>query len=309
MEETNNSDSIRPFRSAIITLVGRPNSGKSSLINTIIGEEVSIVSPLPQTTRLNTRGIYTSDTLQLVFVDTPGIHQGRHTLNHAMLQEARRAIDDSVDLLCYLVDCSRDFGEEERYAATLVAQVKQTPVIIIFNKIDAVPAPQKCIDAFFRLFPALAPHPRISLSATLPQARETFLAAIDRFIAQGPLYFDPDDLTDATMRQIAAEYIRKQVIAATSAEVPHATFVEIDSYRELDGQHNITATIHVETSGQRGIIVGKSGSVITRIKKAARADICRIAGAPVSLTCHVKVSPRWRDNPSFLRLMGVPFEP
>lgn len=299
----------RSHRSAIIAFVGRPNSGKSTLLNTIIGEEISIVTPLPQTTRLNARGIYTTEAMQLVFVDTPGVHKGKHTINKAMLQEAQRAIDDDIDLLCYLVDCSRELGNEERYVAEMVATVKKAQVCIVFNKTDLVPSVGRFAKRFYAMFPDLEKFPAIPLSAVESDAKDAFLAAIDSFIPEGPQYFDPEDLTDSTMRHIAAEYLRKHIIATTSEEVPHAVFVEIDSYREAEDCHEIIATIHVETSGQRGIIVGKGGCGIAKVKKLARADLVRLTGVPVHLTCHVKVSPKWRDNAVFLRQRGVPFQP
>lgn len=302
MEETVQKKS---FRSAIVALVGRPNSGKSTLLNTIIGEEVSIATPLPQTTRLAMRGIYTTDTMQLVFVDTPGLHQGKHQLNHAMLREAKRAIAEGIDVLCYLVDISRDFREEEAFAAELVLSVKNIPVMILFNKADIVDNPESCIKKFYRLFPLLERLPSIVISARSKNAKEIFLAAIDTFIPEGPAYFDCENLTDSTMRSIAAEFIRKHIIAAVSREVPHAVFVEIESYRETGERHVIEATIHVETNGQRGIIIGKGGAVLERIRKGARADIARLAEMPVSLSCHVKVSPKWRDNAGFLRRGGM----
>ena len=293
------------FRSAFIALIGRPNSGKSTLLNTIIGEEISIVSALPQTTRCNARGIYTTDSMQLIFVDTPGIHSGRHALNRAMLQQARRAAGEDVDLICYLVDLSREFGDEESAAAALVESARNIPVVIVFNKTDLVPSSDKAARRFFHRFPGLENALSVKLCATAPESKSAFLSAIDAYIHPGPRYFDPEELTDSTCRQIAAEYIRKQIIAVTDREVPHAVFIEIDSYREKADRHSIIATIHVETRGQRGIIVGKGGSVINRIKKGFRTEMSKLTGLPTSLTCHVKVSPRWRDNEAFLRQAGI----
>jgi GTP-binding protein Era len=293
------------FRSAFIALIGRPNSGKSTLLNAVVGEEVSIVSALPQTTRSALKGIYTTDTMQLVFTDTPGVHHGRHTFNKAMLQQARGAVADDVNVVCWLVDLSRPIGGEENAVADLVGTAGRAQRLVVFNKCDIARSVDTAIAAFYRAFPHAAEFPSVRLSAVSADAKEQFLAAVDPFIPQGPRYFDPDDLTDATMRQIAAEYIRKQVIANAGEEVPHAVFVEIETYREKEGRHEIVATLHVETNGQRGIIVGKAGSVIARIKKGARQELTRITGAPVSLTCHVKVSPRWRDSIDFLRQVGV----
>ncbi|MBN1308883.1 MAG: GTPase Era, partial [Chitinispirillaceae bacterium] len=268
------------------------------------GEEISIVAALPQTTRGITRGIYTTNTMQLVFVDTPGVHRGRHLLNRAMFREACRAITDDVDLICWLVDLSREYGDEEAAVADLVRSAAGVPVLIVFNKIDLTDSADNAVSRFKGVFPDLAALPSLRLSAIHADAKQRFLAAVDPFIPEGPRYFDPDSVTDAPMRRIAAEQIRKQVIIAAGNEVPHATFVEIESYRETPRRHEIVATIHVETRGQRGIIVGKGGSVISRIKKGARAGIMNFAGVPVSLTCHVKVSPHWRDNENFLRRIG-----
>jgi GTP-binding protein Era len=300
-----NQPSPQPFHSAFIALIGRPNSGKSTLLNTIIGEEISIVTALPQTTRNNTRGIYTTDTMQLVFVDTPGVHFGKHALNRVMLQQAQQAIGDDIDLICYVVDLSRDFAEEEASVVELVKSVRNIPRLLIFNKIDRSPSVEKAIDRFYHCFPNLFKLPSIKVSALHNKTKQLFLDAIVPFIPKGPLYFDPDDLTDSTMRQIAAEYIRKQIITVTSSEVPHAVFIEIESYKEEQTHHSISATIHVETRGQRGILVGKAGKVISQIKYRAKKELQKLTGVPVHLSCHIKVSPKWRDNQDFLRRMGV----
>jgi GTP-binding protein Era len=294
-----------PFRGAFIALIGRPNSGKSTLLNTIIGEEISIVTALPQTTRSITRGIYTTDTMQLVFIDTPGVHRGRHIMNRAMLQEAKRALAGNADLVCWMVDLSREHGAEETLVADLVRSVGGTPVLVVFNKVDLAPSPDDAVDRFRRLFPDLAALPSIRLSAVNSNAKDCFLAAVDPFIHEGPRYFDAEEMTDSSMRQIAAEYIRKQVIAAAGNEVPHAVFVEIESYHEKTGRHEIAAVIHVETRGQRGIIVGKGGGGIQRIKRGARRELMKLTGVPVGITCHVKVSAHWRDDEGFLRRSGI----
>lgn len=300
-----NIDPASSFRSAFIALIGRPNCGKSTLLNTIIGEEVSIATALPQTTRSNTRGIYTTETMQLVFVDTPGVHKGKYTFNKVMLDEAKNSVADDVDLICYLVDLSRDHGEEETIVADIVRSVKDIPVLLVFNKADLVPSVEAAAKRFLDSFPNFSEMPSIHINATDNAAKKIFLAAIDRYIPEGPLYFDSEEMTDATMRQIAAEYIRKHIIAHTSKEVPHAVFVEIETYREHKDRHEIIATIHVETRGQRGIIIGPGGRGIDRIKRDTRRDLKNLLGIPVRLTCHIKVTPRWRDNSSFLQHMGI----
>ncbi len=292
------------FRSAFVALVGRPNSGKSTLMNSVLQEQVSIVTSLPQTTRQNIRGIYTTEEMQLVFIDTPGIHKGKHTLNKAMLQEAVSVfMQGEIDLVCYLVDLSRDFGEEETIVAEKVSG-STVPVLIIFNKEDLCPDVDSKIEQFKTLFPALKDAPSLKMSANSQAAQVKFLKAADPYIPEGPKYYDEDTLTDASMRILAAEFIRKQIILNTRQEVPHATFVEIETYKETPRGHEIIATIHVETFGQRGIIVGKKGALITKIRKDSQKEIEELAGEKVSLTCHVKVTPGWRDDAGFLRHVG-----
>ena len=296
------------FKSAFIALVGRPNSGKSTLMNTILGQQLSVVTSLPQTTRKNLRGIYTTDNMQLIFVDTPGVHKGKHAFNESMVRETGGAISrQGVDLICYIVDMSRSFGDEETVVSNLVKKAN-LPVIIIFNKADIVESPEIVVKKFREQFPDFKDTPDVKLSAVKPEAKELFLESIEPFIPEGPLYFPPDELTDSNLRFFAAEYIRKQIILNTREEVPHATFVEIESYKESENRHEISTTIHVETTGQRGIVVGKGGAGINKIKKAAEAEMKQLTGVPVKITCHVKVSPGWRDNDTFLRTMGMPVD-
>lgn len=293
------------FKSAFIALIGRPNSGKSSLMNTILGEQLSVVTPLPQTTRQSIKGIYTTDALQLIFVDTPGIHKGRHTFNEVMINEAQKAVSEKgVDVICYLVDLSRSFGEEEKIVADLVSQSGIT-TIIIFNKVDITKDCDKTISGFFELFPDLKRFPSMKISAIHSDAKSLFLNQVEKLIPHGPCYYDPDEMTDANLRFFAADYLRKHIILSTRDEVPHASFVEIESYREEEKQHTIDATIHVETVGQRGIIIGKGGSVIRRIRKKAEQDMEKLLHIPVKLRVHIKITPKWRDNESFLRMQGI----
>ncbi len=298
----------KKFRSAFVALVGRPNSGKSSILNNILKENLSIVTPLPQTTRKNMRGIYTTDSIQIVFVDTPGVHKGKHALNKAMITEVREMLDEGgIDCVGYVVDCSREFGNEEEAVAEIV-QKQKTNIIIIFNKIDITKHPDAVIASFFEKFPALKGSPSVRISALDQGSGDQVLACLDQFIQEGPQFYDPEEITDASLRFFASEYIRKFIIMNTKEEVPHATFIEIESYKETPERHEIIATIHVETNGQKGIIIGNKGEGIEKIKKGARMEMKKLVGCPVTLTCHVKVSPGWRDNGSFLRLMGLPIK-
>lgn len=293
------------FKSAFIALIGRPNSGKSTLLNTIIGEDLSIVTPMPQTTRRIMRGIYNGEGYQLVFVDTPGIYKGKHTLNKSMYRQSTKMFDDAgIDILCYLVDLSRQFGKEEDEIAAMAEHLK-TSVCIVFNKTDACSSIDTVMRSFYKRYPGLAPFPQVSLSAITPEAKNRFLEKIEPFIPYGPRYYPEDDITDSNLRFFAAEYIRKQIIELTYEEVPHASCVEILDYKEYEKQHAVTATIHVETQGQKGIVIGKKGTVINKIKKRAEKELQRLTGVPAAITCHVKVTPKWRDNEQFLKSLGL----
>lgn len=293
------------FKSAFIALTGRPNSGKSSLMNTILGEQLSVVTPLPQTTRRNIKGIYTAENMQLIFVDTPGIHKGRHTFNEVMISEAREAIiEKGVDLVCYIVDLSRSFGDEEKVVADLVVQ-SGIKSIIAFNKVDITNDCDKNISGFYELFPDLKSFPSMKISAIHPDAKQIFLNQVEYLIPEGPRYYDSDEMTDANLRFFAAEYIRKHIILNTRDEVPHASFVEIESYQENENIHIVNATIHVETVGQRGILIGKGGLVIRKIRNKAELDMKKLLQVPVKIKIHIKITPKWRDNESFLRIQGI----
>lgn len=292
------------FRCGMMALVGRPNSGKSTLINTVIGEQLCLVTPLPQTTRRNLRGIYNDDNVQLVFVDTPGIHGTGKKLNKAMVNEARGALtDEGLDLVGYVVDLGREFGEEEDTVAGMVAEAR-VPVVVVFNKLDRCDNPDSHMEEFRIRYPALAGVRSVALIATTGEAREKFLGAVVPLLPEGLPLFPPDELTDQSLRFFAAECLRKGIILNTQKEVPHASCVEILQYRETPEQHVIEAAIHVETAGQKGIVIGKGGRVIGRIRRVAENEMERLAGAPVSFHCHVKVSPKWRDKPGFLRAIG-----
>ena len=293
------------FKSAFIAFVGRPNSGKSTLLNTILGEGLSIVTSMPQTTQRNIRGIYNREGYQLVFVDTPGFYRGKHALNKAMLKQSKKIFSDKgIDLLCYLVDLSRSFGKEEDEIAKVVESLK-IPVCIVFNKTDLCSSVDEKIYSFFSRYPGLATLQYLSICANSESAQDKFLDAIKPSIPDGPQYYPKEDISDLNMRFFSAEYIRKQIIDLTHEEVPHAVFVEIIDYKEFENKHEVNATIHVETQGQKGIVIGKKGRIINQIKKQAALELSDLAGVPVTITCHVKVTAKWRDNQQFLAEMGL----
>lgn len=291
-------------KSAFIALIGRPNCGKSTLLNTLLGEELAVVSPLPQTTRRNLKGIYTDKDLQLVFIDTPGIHRGRYSFNRSMVEESERIIKKrDVDIICHIVDSSRPPGEEE----DLVVQLSHGSAmksIVVFNKKDLCPSIKDYVASFFKRYPDLKPNAYLTISAIDKQSKEEFLRAIAPLVSDGPEFFPADDLTDADLRFFAAEYVRKHVIRNTKDEVPHAVFVEVRSYRESEERHTVEIDVHVETDGQKAIIIGKKGTLIQKIQLDAARDLERLTGVPATIISHVKITPKWRDDDHFLRDMG-----
>lgn len=296
----------KEFHSAFVAIIGRPNSGKSTLLNAILGEQLAIVSPMPQTTQRNMRGIYNEDNMQIVFVDTPGIHKGKHQLNHEMYASSTNMITDSgVDVLCYIIDMTRDFGDEEDDIAEKVAKV-QRPVVIIMNKVDQLTLPEaeaKKVE-FAERYPELAPMPQVMISALADNSGEIFIDSIRKFIPEGPQYYPEDDLTDASLRFFASEYIRKEIIANTHQEVPHASFVEITSYTEGEEKDEIDADIHVETSGQKAIVIGNKGATISKIRKGAEWKMRGLTGKKVKINIFVKITKHWRDKKNFLKEAG-----
>ncbi|MBD3321989.1 MAG: GTPase Era [Chitinivibrionales bacterium] len=294
----------KTYHSAFIALIGRPNCGKSTLLNTVLEEQLSIVTSLPQTTRRNLKGIYTDTSMQLVFIDTPGIHQGKHTLNEAMIEQAGRVVKTGdADILCYIVDLMRDFGDEEA-SITGIVSTWQKPCILVFNKKDLCTAPDKKIAEFMERFPGLNAIPFIIISANEKSSKTVFLKTVRPFVPEGPRFYPGDDLTDENLRFFAAEYLRRCIIQNTRDEIPHACFIEVDSYKEKEKGHFIETTIHVETRGQRGILVGKGGALIAKIRRYAESDMKKLTGVPAYIKCHIKVTPRWRNNSGFLRSHG-----
>jgi|GEM_PF-527492 len=302
--ETAGNPGEKAYRCGMVALVGRPNSGKSTLVNTVLEEHLCVVTPLPQTTRRVLRGIFTSKTMQIVFVDTPGMHLGDHTFNKNIVSQSSGVMrDQGVDVIAYIVDLFREPGKEEDIVAAKVAAANR-PVVVIFNKTDICPDCDGRIKAFFTRYPKLRGNPYIAITATEKKARGKFITAVLPFIPEGNPMYGEDDLTDADMRFFAAEYLHKAIILSTREELPHASCIEILDYQESPERHLVDAVIHVETTGQRGILVGKNGAMIGRIRTIAEKELSQLAGVKVIFRCHVKITPKWRDNPRFLNSMG-----
>lgn len=287
-----------PFKSGFVAIVGRPNAGKSTLVNTLVGRKVAIVSPKPQTTRNRIQGILNRDDAQIVLVDTPGIHKPDSALGRMMVDELKQALD-GIEILSLIVDASADFGRGDRFSLEWVRRF-HGPTFLILNKVDRIKKPLllPLIDMYRREFEFAEIFP---ISALTGEGCFDLVEAWLARLPEGPPYFAADQFTDQPERFLAAEIIREKAILMTREEVPHAIAVLIDSFEETGDLLRIRATIFVEREGQKGILIGKGGATAKRIGTQARKELEPILGARVFLELFVRVQPNWRQKASLVR--------
>ena len=286
------------FRSGFVAIVGRPNAGKSTLVNTLVGRKVSIVSPRPQTTRNRIQGILNREDAQIVLIDTPGLHRAENVLNRQMMDEAAQAVE-GIDLLSLIVDAAVEFGGGDRFSIEWVRRF-HGPVFLLLNKIDRVAKPRllPLIDRYRRAFEFAEIFP---ISARSGEGCLDLVNGWLRYLPEAPPYFPPEQFTDQPERFLAAEIVREKAILATREEVPHAIAVLVDSFEEEPRLIKIRATIYVEREGQKGILIGKRGETMKKIGTQARQELESILGAHIFLELFVKVQPNWRQNPALVR--------
>jgi GTPase len=295
------------YKSGFIGIIGRPNVGKSTLMNTLIGQKIAITSPIAQTTRNRLRGILTTDQAQIIFVDTPGIHKPHHQLGKVLVQNARIAIQ-SVDLLLFVVDGSVEMGGGDRYITELLTKT-ETPIIIGINKTDLQPEAQRdAIDASYQAMAAEHNWPIIKFSALtesgLPDLQVQLIDRLD----PGPYYYPPDLVTDQPERFIMGELIREQILRLTREEVPHSVAIAIEQVDEQENITNVFATINVERDSQKGILIGKKGAMLKEIGTESRQQIQKLIAGKVNLQLFVKVQPKWRQSRTRLSELGYRVE-
>jgi len=290
------------FKSGFAAVVGRPNVGKSTLVNAFIGQKIAAVSPKPQTTRLNQLGILTDENSQIVFVDTPGIHKPNHALGEGMNALAKGALKDA-DVVLWLVDVSQNPHEEDRIIAERLKGGEK--IIQVLNKIDLI----RDVDLMARrqeMFQELLPSAeQIMISAVEGTGFEILRERILTHLPEGPPYYPEDQITDIYEREIAADLIREAALNNLHDEIPHAIAVRIDEYKERDQTGAfIAATIFLERDSQKGIVIGRKGAKLKAIGTAARIAIEAMSGRKVFLDLRVKVKKNWRTDPVFLKQMG-----
>jgi len=290
------------FRSGFVALVGRPNVGKSTLLNQVTGELLSIVTEVPQTTRFPVRGVLHRKGSQIVFIDTPGIHKPRHRLNEEMVRGATRVLGE-VDLVVVLVDASDGYGPGDRFVFDRVREARARAILAL-NKADAMRKEDllPLIDqaARLELFQEIVP-----ISAAQGENCDRLVDRIEASLPEGPPPFPEDYLTDLPHRQRLSEAIRAEILHRTRQEVPHAVAVQLEAIHEEEKLTRIDATILVERDSQKGIVIGEGGQRIKEIGSAARKRLEQLVGRQVHLALWVKVRPDWRDNEPLLRLLGL----
>jgi len=297
------SNSPEKIKSGIVALIGPPNVGKSTLLNTLLGQKISIVSPKPQTTRNRILGIVNGDDYQIVMLDTPGIHKARSPLN---LELVRIALDSlsGVDAIVFMVDVTMPLPDQDSSPTEYLRNVEQ-PVLLLMNKVDLVE--KEKLLAMIAAYEALYPfHTILPVSAKKGDGTELLIAELCKILPVGPRLYPEDIPTDATERFIVAEMIREKIFLQTGQEVPYASAVTIESFKENPAKNLVTihATIYIEKDSQKGIIIGKGGSKLQQIGKAARKDIEELLDQQVLLKLWVKVRKDWSKDPHFMKELG-----
>lgn len=291
------------FKSGFISIIGRPNVGKSTFLNRVIGQKIAIMSDKPQTTRNKVQGVLTLNDAQMIFIDTPGIHKPKHKLGDFMMKVATNTLKE-VDLILFMINATEGYGRGDEFIVEKLKNVT-TPVFLVVNKIDAVHPDEllPIIEKYQTLLPFTAVVP---ISALEGNNVETLLGQIKEHLPEGPQFYPADQVTDHPERFIISELIREKVLHLTREEVPHSIAVVIDSIKKMDKSEtiNVMATIIVERDSQKGIVIGKQGKMLKEVGSRARVDIENLLGSKVFLELWVKVQKDWRNKASQLRDYG-----
>ncbi len=287
--------------SGFVSLIGRPNAGKSTLLNALIGAKIAIVANKPQTTRTTVQGVLTEPRAQVIFLDTPGIHKADSIMNRRMMHEVRGALDGR-DLLLFLADASESFTEIDRQAVDVLKHV-EAPVLLVLNKIDLLGDKSALLPLIDRYREARDFAACVPVSALKTDGLKTLKSEILQRMPEGPQYFPEDQITDQPSRFLAAELIREKIIHITRQEVPHSVAVMIELWEEKKRLTRIAATIYVEREGQKAIVIGSKGAALKQVGTLARLEMEKLFGVKIFLEMRVKVQPDWREKTNFLNAL------
>ncbi|MDM5359763.1 GTPase Era [Peribacillus sp. RS7] len=303
MEKLFDDTQVKGYKSGFISIIGRPNVGKSTFLNRVIGQKIAIMSDKPQTTRNKVQGVLTQNDSQMIFIDTPGIHKPKHKLGDFMMKVATNTLKE-VDLILFMINATEGYGRGDEFIIEKLQSVK-TPVFLVVNKIDAMHPDDllPIIEKYQQLYPFAAVVP---ISALEGNNVETLLAQIKEHLPEGPQFYPADQVTDHPERFIISELVREKVLHLTREEIPHSVAVVIDSIKKMDNSDtiNVMATIVVERDSQKGIVIGKQGKMLKEVGSRARVDIENLLGSKVFLELWVKVQKDWRNKASQLRDYG-----
>ncbi len=291
------------MKSGFTAIIGRPNVGKSTLLNQVLGQKIVIATDKAQTTRKRIKGIYTSEKGQIVFVDTPGVHKPLNKLGEFLLDEAKVAVPDA-DLILFLVDGSEPAGKGDKWIAQNILNT-DIPVIIVMNKVDKLKKTEKVEEnliTYKLLFEKN--YPVVKISAKTGRNIDTLIKNIYKYLPEGDLLYPEDIVTEETMRDVTEEVIREKILLNTSDEIPHSVAVKVENYQENDDIDRIYATIFCEHKSQKGILIGKGGSLLKKIGTESRLELEKIVEKKVFLSLEVKVDKDWRKKQSSLKNFG-----
>lgn len=291
------------MKSGFTAIIGRPNAGKSTLLNQILGQKIVITTDKAQTTRKRIKGIYTTELGQIVFIDTPGVHKPLNKLGEFLLDEAKTAVPDA-DLILFMVDGSEPAGKGDKWIARNILQT-DIPVIIVMNKVDKIKKQEKIEEnllSYKTLFDKN--YPVVKVSAKTGRNMDTLLKNIYKYLPEGDLLYPEDIVTEETMRDVTEEIIREKILLNTSDEIPHSVAVKVENYSETEEIDRIFATIFCETKSQKGILIGKGGNLLKKIGTESRIELEKIVDKKVFLKLEVKVEKDWRKKQSALKSFG-----
>ncbi|CAM4519975.1 GTP-binding protein Era [Paenibacillus endophyticus] len=301
-QTTSNDRDSKKFRSGFVAIIGRPNVGKSTLMNHLIGQKIAIMSDKPQTTRNKIHGVYTTNDSQIVFLDTPGIHKPQSKLGNYMMQTAESALRE-VEAALFLIDASEGLGGGDRFIIEQLKKVK-TPVFLVMNKIDKV-EPEQLLPMITQYNDLHEFAEIIPISALKGNNVDTLLEQLSRYLPEGPQYYPADQITDHPEQFVCSELIREKILHMTREEIPHSIAVTIEDMRvKENGVVYIGAVIFVERDSQKGIIIGKKGDLLKEVGKQARKDIEALLGSRIYLELWVKVKKDWRNQERVLKDLG-----
>lgn len=292
------------MKCGFVTIIGRPNVGKSTLLNQVLGQKIVIATDKAQTTRKRIKGILTDEKGQIIFVDTPGVHRPLNKLGEFLLEEAKIAVPDA-DLILFLVDGSEPAGKGDKWIVENILKNTQIPVILVMNKLDKVKSPQK-VEANMVTYKTLFNEniPLVRISAKTGRNKDTLISNILKKLPEGDMLYPEDVVTEESMRSVTEEIIREKILLNTQDEIPHSVAITVDNYQESDDIDRIYATIYCEHKSQKGILIGKGGALLKKIGTEARLELESITEKKVFLALEVKVEKDWRKKDKSLKNFG-----